>query len=39
MRVLITVMTNKQERLYAFDFFCHWPFLTFENLTKLNIGE
>lgn len=39
MRILIEVFTNSRTRLYAIDFFYHWPFFTFENLTNMDIGE
>ena len=39
MRILIEVMTNTRTRMYAFDLFYHWPFVTFENLTKKSIEE
>lgn len=39
MRILIEVLTNRRTRMYAFDFYCEWPFFAFENLTKKGIEE
>ena len=33
------VFTNKRELMYGVDFFRHWPFITFENLTEKGIEE
>ena len=38
-RILIEILTNKRTRIYAFDFYCRWPFFAFENLTHKDIGE
>ena len=39
MRFVLMVLTNKRELMYGVDFFCHWPFIVFENLTNKSIEE
>ncbi len=32
MRIIIEILTNKKETVFAFDFYVEWPFFAFEFL-------
>jgi hypothetical protein len=39
MRVIVTILTNKNETNFAVDFYSGWPFFAFESLDEIVESE